>query len=159
LKFILILLIAIIFSSQSFAQSNLAYSEEFVWHLAGRLSTKLSEVLVIKFQSISEGERAEQRMQFEILYKNYLVSCAGPLPSIAKELAPFEYPPKKDETLATPLAYVGSMDYIITPIIDAWDSRVRATLLQDYVSGKYEFLPKCINEKYLEQNPQFRAKK
>jgi hypothetical protein len=159
LKLFLALFLTIILPGQSAAQSNLAYSPEFVWHIAGRLSFRLSEVLVIKFQAKSEGERAEQRMQFEILYRNYLMSCDGPLPAVAKEFASFEYPVKSDDSLASPLAYVGTMDSVISPIIDDWDSKIRARLLQEYSVGKYGFLPACITEKFVIQNPQYKLEK
>ncbi|TAG28017.1 MAG: hypothetical protein EAZ37_03155 [Burkholderiales bacterium] len=158
MKHFVICILTLFLNGFTFAQANLAYSEEFVWHLAGRLSTKLYRDSTSKLQGTSVGEQADIRMQFEILYRNYLISCDGPLPLIAKKLRSYPYPLEQASNLATPLEYVGKMDYEIWVILEEWEPKVRATLLADLGTGAYGFSPACTHENYLNQNPKLRVK-
>jgi hypothetical protein len=133
--------------------SNLAYDDKFVWYLSGRLASELTAFQARSGITVSEGEWAEQRQQFEIVYHHYLVRCDGPLPQIANALKFADM----SITLQLPgtqlLGYVGSMDYEIWPRIQAWHVKVRTELLATYKAGKYGFFPDCVVSGYRDQNP------
>ncbi len=133
--------------------SNLAYDDQFVWYLSGRLA---SELTVLQAQSgikLSEGERAEQRQQFEIVYHHYLVRCDGPLPQIANALKFADMSITSQRPGTQLLGYVGSMDHEIWPRVQAWHVTVLSELLATYKAGKYGFFPDCVVSGYRDQNP------
>jgi hypothetical protein len=131
---------------------NLAYEDDFVWYVSSRLAGDL-----IHFQKrmagspqLDEGEWAEQRMQFEMLYHHLLVDCDGPLPSVANILS---YGFEIEEPKASTLQYVGAMNSEFWPLIQSWNVKSTNKLLDMYASGKYGVFPSCIVAGYLRQNP------
>jgi hypothetical protein len=70
---------------------NIAYEEGFVFHLAGKLAKDLSESLNLVPLGIPPEAARDQMEFFEVLYFNELISCNGPLDSIASHLRDFEY--------------------------------------------------------------------
>lgn len=132
---------------------NLAYDDKFVWYLAGRLASNLTEFQAKAGVSLNEGEWVEQRTQFEILYHHYLVECSGPLPKIAEILRFFDVSVSSDAEGTRGLAYVGSMDYKIWPVIREWHGKILVPLMNTYATGRYGFFPECVVQGFKEQNP------
>jgi len=135
------------------ASRNLAYEDKFVWYLAGRLAGNLTQFQAKAGVRLSEGEWADQRMQFELLYRHYLVECNGPLPKLAEVLRHFDFPVGSDSAGANALAYVGSIDHKIWPVIEEWHPKIFSSLMDAYVSGSYGMFPACVTQGFKEQNP------
>ena len=133
--------------------SNLAYDDKFVWYLSGRLASELTAFQARSGITLSEGEWAEQRQQFEIVYHHYLVRCDGPLPQIANALKFADMSITSQLPGTQLLGYGGSMDYEIWPRIQAWHVKVLTELLATYKAGKYDFFPDCVVSGYRNQNP------
>lgn len=133
---------------------NLAYDDDFVWYLSGRLASELTTFQVRLGIKLSEGEWAEQRQQFEIVYRHYLMRCDGPLPQIADALKFADMSATSQQQSPTQLLrYVGLMDDKIWPVIQAWQGRVLTELMATYKTGQYGFFPDCIVSGYQNQNP------
>lgn len=133
--------------------TNLAYDDKFVWYLSGRLASELTTFQARSGIILSEGELAEQRQQFEIVYHHYLVRCDGPLAQIASALKLADMSITSQLPGTQLLGYVGSMDYEIWPRIQAWHAKVLTELLATYKAGKYGFFPDCVVSGYRDQNP------
>lgn len=134
------------------SSGNLAYDDKFVWYLSGRLASELT-LQAKSTITLSEGEWAAQRQQFEIVYHNYLVRCDGPLPQIADAMKFADMSITSQLPGTQLLGYVGSMDYEIWPRIQAWHAKVLSELLATYKAGKYGFFPDCVVAGYRDQNP------
>ena len=137
----------------SFANSkNLAYEDDFSWHLAGRLTTQFFELKTSKNLDANEGEIAILKQQIEIIYHHLLVECNGPLPTLAPIFKFFELSNQKDERYASTLAAEGRMDSEIWPVITKWEISIRFKALEMLKSGSYGFFPKCVTPGFREQN-------
>jgi hypothetical protein len=133
---------------------NLAYDDGFVWYLSGRLASEMTTFQARSGIKLSEGEWAEQRQQFEIVYHHYLVRCDGPLPQIAEALKFADMSITSRLPGTQLLGYVGKMDQEIWPQIYAWQAKVLTELLATYQAGKYGFFPDCVVSGYRDQNPE-----
>lgn len=132
---------------------NLAYDDNFVWYLSGRLASELMAFQTRFGITLNEGEKAEQRQQFEIVYHHYLVRCDGPLPHIAEALKFADMSITSQRPGTQLLGYVGSMDYEIWPRVQAWHVKILTELLATYKAGAYSFFPDCVVSGYRDQNP------
>ncbi len=132
-------------------ERNLAYEDDFVWYLSGRLANQLIELQLRSGIKMSRDEEPEHRAQYEILYHHYLVECKGPLPRLAESLKFFTLVPA--DTATSALQYVGRMESSIWPVVRDWNNEVLLRLLDTYSRGKYGFFPACIVSGYKKQNP------
>jgi hypothetical protein len=151
----LIFLVSIIPSFACAAQgahdrANLAYEDDFVWYVAGRLAYELVDFQSRFLVQMNEVEVADTRDQYVILYHHYLVECDGPLPKIADSLKFFDLSSKGSLTSA--MAYVGMMESVIWPIVREWNGRIYLKLMDTYSKGQYGFFPPCVVSGFRAQN-------
>ena len=130
---------------------NLAYEDDFVWYVSGRLAHELSDFQVRSGIKLKNSEMSDHRDQYEILYHHYLVECNGPLPRIAESLRFFDLSSKDTGNRA--MAYVGKMESVIWPIIRDWSGKILPQLMDTYSKGKYGFFPPCVVSGFKAQNP------
>ncbi len=154
---ILVLLLCIsqgAFAAKAAPLRNLAYEDEFVWYLATRLTTHFKESQERKgfFASMDEGQKQDMLPQVEILYHNFLVECAGPLPDVAKSYIAYDYF-SKDVTNMGVLRNVAVMEPQYWPMLLQWNDKVLPKLLETLASGHYDFFPKCTVKPFRDQNP------
>ena len=152
----LLLLIALIPVFASAAEDlprnrNLAYEDDFVWYVAGRLAHELSDSQIRSGIKLADSEISDNRDQYEILYHHYLIECSGPLPKIAESLKLFD--PSSQDNGSRALAYVGKMESAIWPTIREWNSRILLQLMDTYSKGNYSFFPPCVVTGFKDQNP------
>jgi hypothetical protein len=134
---------------------NLAYSEDFVWHMAGRLASKLNSEITSSPDS-TKNHDPDRIHQLEILYHSHMVACDGPLKHLAEVLRVYTFPPDTSNQYASPLLYVGRMDYAMNPILEKWNAQEKHKILSNLKSGDYSFFPKCIDKEFLDQNPEIK---
>lgn len=133
---------------------NLAYDDDFVWYLAGRLTAELQmfQEKAGAYQGMDAQTRLSLTDQYQIVHHHFLLECDGPLPDVAKVFAWYDYanPPASNTGL---LSLVGRRDGEFWPVLRAWHSRILVRLLAVAAEGKYGFFPECIVAPFLKQNP------
>lgn len=141
------------YPSSVLAQQSLAYTDDFVWYLSGRLTNERITFLRAVNKEFSELESNETQMQLQIIYHHFLVECDGPLSEIDMIVGSYDYGRTLNKNDANVLAYVGSMDYAIWPIVQKWHAKNIDRIMNLFKSGQYGFFPQCVVVKYLQQNP------
>lgn len=134
---------------------NLAYEDDFVWYLAGRLTTELQmfQDKAGVYKDMGPQERMSLLDQYQILYHNFLLECDGPLPEVAKVFEYYDFAsPAVSKTGL--LVYVSRMDGEFWPALRAWNNRNFIRLVDKSAEGNYGFFPECIVSPFRNQNPQ-----
>ena len=139
---------------------NIVYEEGFVFHLAGKLSKDLSSSLNLEPLGIPREAVRDQMEFFEILYFNELISCDGPLDSLASYLKDFEYIRHSDGINATASRAFGNQRVWIELVLGNWNQMAKHRVINTYLldSSKTN-LPDCVNKNVLEQSEVLRNAK
>jgi hypothetical protein len=155
LRCIFIFLLTFSLHSLSIAETqsrSFVYDDSFVWHVARQLSDDL-----IKFQKglgvkLIEGEWGELGMQYDILYRNYLVRCDGPLPQLAEILSSVQIPTGLTNRSEIESAYASAISTEGWNTLKAWEATVRIPLVTAAASAQYGFFPDCVVPGFKAQN-------
>lgn len=137
---------------------NVAYTDDFVWYLAGRLTTELQEIQKRSnvYAGMSAGDIEDLQDQYRLLYHNLLLECGGPLPKVAQSFEIWStMPPPKGADL---LHLVGVADKDFWPALREWNEKNYPRLLEKSVTPDYGFFPECIVQPFRDQNPQLMKK-
>jgi hypothetical protein len=147
----------------SFAEGikpNIAYEEKFVFPIAIRLAKDLSNSINLKSYGVEPEAARDQKEFFEILYFNELISCAGPLDSLAPYFKEFEYAHDSDIIQATASRALGNYRALIELIVDNWNIDAKFRVIGTSLADPFRIrLPSCINKGVLAQNEVLRNAK
>lgn len=130
---------------------NLAFDDSFISYLSDRLALQIARKEHLEplpnLNQTEAGFRAMHLMDIQMAYRAKLISCEGPLEELSKYLEYFEF--ESDETSRNTgvLAFIGSKEYLIWPIVENWNKKIEDEIIRTHHKG-FKVFPDCVVKEY-----------